>query len=153
MSSKIDLTAVVAAFPPTEARASWRLLVICLTPEATLLERGRRDRAPYTLWHEAALLRTNPGNRIDQSAVVQIVAELKAAYDVAGVGVDPWNAGNLVTELGELGVPVVEVPQTKAQMSAPSKEYEADIPTVVDAGGNPLMEWCMANVVVDRDNR
>jgi len=164
MSSKIDLTAIVAAFPPTEDRLAWRLVIICLTPEATLLARSRRDRAPYPLWVEAsdaarqldplaAFLRTNPGNRIDQAVVKAIVEELRARFNVASVGVDPWNAGNLVKELGDLGVPVVEVPQNVAQLSAPAKDFEADVlDGLVDAGGNPLMEWCASNVVVVRDS-
>src|SRR5580765_3986488 len=39
MSSKIDLTAVVLVFPPTETRERWRIAAWCLTPEDTLDER------------------------------------------------------------------------------------------------------------------
>jgi phage terminase large subunit-like protein len=156
MSSKIDLTAVVAVFPPTPTRDTWRVYAICLTPADTLTARARRDRAPYPQWVEGGYLRTCPGNRIDQDAVVAIVAELKALFDVQGVGVDPWNAGNLVKELGEgeLSLPVIEVPQNVRQMSAPSKDFEADVlDGLVDGGTNPLLAWCAANVVVDKDKQ
>lgn len=162
MSSKIDLTSVVIVFPPTTLRASWRMIAYCLTPEDTMLERASRDRAPYALWVKASepggrypgMLRTNPGNRIDQAVVRTIVHDAADVYDVQHIGVDPWNSGNLVKELGDDGFQVVEIPQTMQQMSAPSKEFEADVlDAIVDAGGNPLVGWCISNVVVQRDGK
>jgi len=154
MSSKIDLTAIAACFPPHEERRAWRFLIWCLTPDDTLAERARRDRAPYQLWKQAGYLATNPGNRIDQDEVRLIVRAAGAQFDVQLVGVDPWNAGNLEKDLGDDGFQVVEVPQTLQQMSAPSKEFEADVlDGLVDAGDNPLMTWAVSNVVVQRDNK
>ena len=155
LSSKIDLTAVVLVFPPTPTRATWRWLATCVTPEDTLVERARRDRAPYPLWVKAGLLKTNPGNRIDQSVVRTIIQEAAQVYDLQQIGIDPWNAGNLVKELGELdGFQVVEIPQTLQQMSAPSKDFEADVlDGLVDGGDNPLLLWCISNVVVQRDGK
>jgi phage terminase large subunit-like protein len=154
LSSKIDLTAIVLVFPPTVTRKTWRLIVYALTPEDTLEERAHRDRAPYPVWKAAGLLRTNAGNRIDQDAVRQIVTDAAKVFDVQQVGIDPWNAGNLVTDLTEDGFQVVEIPQTLQQMSAPAKDFEADVlDGLVDAGGNPLMAWCISNVVVQRDGK
>lgn len=154
MSSKIDLTAVCAAFPPLESERRWQLLVWCLTPEATLEARAHRDRAPYKLWVERGWLRTNPGNRIDQDVVRAIVVEASALFDVQQVGVDPWNAGNLVKDLEDDGFEVIEIPQTMQQMSAPSKDFEADVlDALVDAGANDLMTWAISNAVVQRDNK
>jgi phage terminase large subunit-like protein len=155
MSSKIDLTAVVLVFPPTETRKSWRIVPWCLTPADTLKERAHRDRAPYQHWVETAGLRTNPGNRIDQDVVRELVHEADSVFDVQQIAIDPWNAGNLVKDLGETdGHQVIEIPQNMQQMSAPSKDFEADVlDGLVDAGGNPLMTWCISNVVVQRDNK
>jgi len=154
LSSKIDLTAVVLVFPPTEDRASWRLWAWCLTPADTLPERARRDRAPYPHWKERGYLRTNPGNRIDQSAVAYMVHEADQQFDVQQIGVDPWNAGNLTNELTDEGFEVIEIPQTLPQLSAPAKDFEADVlDGLVDAAGNELMTWCISNVVVQSDNK
>jgi phage terminase large subunit-like protein len=154
MSSKIDLTAVVAMFPPEVEGGTWALLAWCLTPLATLADRARRDRAPYDQWVTDGYLHTNPGNRIDQRRVIEVVEDWLDAFDVQGIGIDPWNAGNLVTELGEFGVPVVEVPQTIPQMSAPSKEFEADVlDGLIDAGADPLVQWCASNAVAPGDNK
>ncbi len=142
LSSKIDLTAVVLVFPPTAASLSWRLVPMCLTPEDTLDEREHRDRAPYRRWVPDGFLRTNPGNRIDQGVVRALVHDAAQRYDVQQVGIDPWNAGNLVTDLVGDGLQVVEIPQTLPQMTAPAKDFEADVlDGLVDAGGNLLMSW------------
>lgn len=153
LSSKIDLTAVVLVFPPTPTRLPWRLIVWCLTPDDTLDERAHRDRAPYREWLRHGL-RTNPGNRIDQAVVRDMVHEASRLFDVKQIGVDPWNAGNLLADLHDDGFDVVEIPQNFHQMSAPAKEFEADVlDGLVDAGGNPLMTWCISNAVVQRDNK
>ena len=158
MSSKVDLTAVVLVFPPTAERSTWRIVPQCVTPDDTLDDRAHRDRAPYRTWltptRLGATLRTNPGNRIDQDVIIELVREAAARFDVQGVGLDPWNAGNLVKVLGDAGLKVVEIPQNLAQMSGPSKDFEADVlDGLIDAGGDALMTWCVSNVVVQRDQK
>jgi phage terminase large subunit-like protein len=154
LSSKIDLTAVVLVFPPTLTRKTWRLILWCLTPDETLEERAHRDRAPYLVWKAIGILGTNPGNRIDQDVVRDLANTAGKLFHVEQIGIDPWNAGNLVQDLTEDGFQVVEIPQTLQQMSAPAKDFEADVlDGLVDAGGNPLMAWCISNVVVNRDGK
>ena len=154
LSSKIDLAALVLRFPPTAIRSSTRLIVRALTPEETLQERARRDHAPYEQWVREGWLSTNPGSRIDQAVIRGWVREARARYRVQQIGIDPWNAGNLVTELDQEGLQPIEVPQNVGQMSSPSKEFEADVlEGLVDAGGNPLMRWCVSNAVVQRDQK
>jgi phage terminase large subunit-like protein len=156
LSSKIDLTALVLVFPPTADRLSWRLVPWCLTPEDTLEDRAHRDRVPYQTWlgptRLGRTLRTNPGNRIDQDVVLGMVREAAARFDVQQIGIDPWNAGNLVTDLTDAGFRVVEIPQNFSQLTGTAKDFEADVlDSLVDAGGDPLMTWCIANVRVQRD--
>lgn len=161
LSSKIDLAALAFAFPPTPARKRWRYLVRHFTPNDTLIERGRRDRAPYTLWKQRVIpgtswmsLTTNPGNRLDQDVLRAAVADAKAfGFLIQQIGFDPWNAGTLEQDLQEDGFDVVEIPQVLKHMSGPSKDFEAEVlDALVDAGGDPVLLWEAANVVVYRDN-
>ena len=154
LSSKIDLSAFVLCFPPTATRKQWRYLAWCFSPADTLDERAHRDRAPYPVWVDEHYLTTCPGNRIDQDLIRTAVNEAKTRYgfNLLKVGFDPWNAGNLEKDLQEDGFEVIEIPQVLAHMSAPSKEFEADVlDGLVDVGGNPLMAWMASNVVVYRD--
>jgi phage terminase large subunit-like protein len=156
-SSKLDLTAVGFAFPPNGERKTWRFILKCFTPEDTLRERARRDRAPYDVWVEQGWLETTPGNRIDQQAVRDALLWGKELFDLHEAGYDPWNAGNLHVDLQNDGfaeTQVIEVPQTFAHMSGPSKDFEADVlDGLVDVGGNPLFTWMAANAVVQRDGK
>lgn len=155
LSSKIDLAAVACCFPPTPERMTWRYVVWCFTPADTLLERARRDRAPYAQWVTEGYLFTNPGNRLDQNLIRAAVNDAKTVHGftiLLQVGFDPWNAGNIEADLQDDGFEVLEIPQTLPHMSAPSKEFEADVlDGLVDVGGNPLMAWMASNVVVYRD--
>ena len=154
LSSKIDLAAVAALFEPFGEDPRWRLLVEAFTPADTLDDRARRDRAPYGRWVEEGWLRKTSGNRIDYNALEACVRELDERFDLQGVGIDPWNAGNLVNDLTAEGFHVVEIPQTFAHLSAPSKEFEADVlDGHVDANSNPLVTWCASNAVVQRDGK
>ena len=156
MSIKIDLTAVVLVFPPTADRLSWRLVPWCLTPEDTLDARAQTDKVPYRTWlaptRLGLTLRTNPGNRIDQDVVRDMVHEAATRFDVQQIGIDPWNAGNLVKDLTDDGFRVVEIPQNLSQITGPAKDFEADVlDGLIDAGGDRLMTWCVSNARVQRD--
>lgn len=156
LSSKIDLAAFVLVFPPTATHPHWRYVVWCFTPADTLLERARRDRAPYPQWVDDGYLSTNPGNRLDQDLIRAAVTYARdvLGFNIQQLGFDPWNAGNLEKDLQEDGFEVLEIPQTLAHMSAPSKDFEADVlDGLADAGGNPLMAWSISNVVVYRDGK
>lgn len=157
LSSKIDLAAVASIFPPAGDREKWALLVHAFTPEDTLPERAHRDRAPYKTWVEQGWLTTTPGNRIDYDPIRDLISELDTLFDQRQIGYDPWNAGNLHANLIEDGFDaeqVIEIPQTMNHMSAPSKDFEADVlDGLIDGGNNPLLAWCVSNVVVQRDGK
>ena len=162
LASKIDLAALGLAFPPTAAHKAWRYVVRGFTPADTLVERAHRDRAGYIAWTTTLLagstwpvLTTCPGNRLDQDVIRAAVTDAKAfGFDLQQIGFDPWNAGNLEKDLQDDGFEVLEIPQTLAHMSAPSKEFEADVlDGLVDTGGNPMLLWMASNVVVYRDGK
>jgi phage terminase large subunit-like protein len=154
LSSKIDLTAIVALFPPTDTRRTWRLIARCLSPAATLEQRAQRDRAPYPTWVQRGWLETNPDNQIDQDVVKDIVLDFARRYQVQQIGIDPWNSGNLRKHLEDEGLGVLEIPQSIPQMGQVGKEFEADVlDGLVDANHNELMQWSIRNAVPAWDNK
>lgn len=158
LSSKLDLCALVAVFPPTVGRGRWVVVPWVFTPEDTLTERARRDRAPYVQWVEQGHLFTMPGTSIDHNKLRPVLKALRERVDIEAIGFDPWHAGQLVKDLhhadGFAEGHLIEVSQTYAGMSAGGLAFEAEVLAGdVDAGGSPLMAWCAANAVVQRDGK
>lgn len=158
LSAKLDLTALIALFPAGPGEPAAKVLRWIWTPEATLVERAHRDRAPYDQWRAAGILRTTPGTRIDSQVIRAALRELRAFATIRAVGFDPWHSEQLITQLvNEDGFPpetILEVPQTYRGMSSGASALEAAILAgEVDAGGDPLMTWSVGNVVVQRDGK
>lgn len=164
LASKIDLCAVSIVFPPAPpVRPRWRWLQQVWTPEATLDERARRDRAPYRVWCEQGWLLTTPGVRIDQQVVLDVVLAAVELYDVQLIGFDEWKADKLVSDIAEaIGDAELEpdeqrlvpVSQTFRGMSSACERVQADILAgEVDAGGCPVTAWCIGNVIANVDGK
>jgi phage terminase large subunit-like protein len=146
LASKSDLTALALWFPNDDG--SWELHIECWCPAARIEERSRADRVPYTQWREAGWLTATPGNSTDYGFVEKRIYELMKTYTLVELGVDPWNARDLTTRLGQNSVPVVEVPQTLAQLTTPAKELERLILTrKLRHRGSPLVRWTIGNAV------
>jgi phage terminase large subunit-like protein len=158
LASKLDLCAMTAAFPPTDTRLNWNVVRWVWTPLATLEERRHRDRAPYDQWIDRGYLIGVPGTRVDHRVIRDTLKVLAAQVEIAAIGFDPWHADQLQVQLvsddGFAEDQVLEVSQTFAGMSSGCKTMEAAVLAgEVDAGGCPLMEWCVSNAVVQRDNK
>jgi phage terminase large subunit-like protein len=107
---------------------------------------------PYELWARQAHLTATPGNTVDYSFIEARLHALMAEYDVQEIACDPWNARGFVAKLQADGLPIFEVSQTMANLTASSKELEKLILSRrLRHDGNPVMRWCIANVVADVD--
>lgn len=160
LASKLDLCALAAVFPPAEGiDPVWRVVRFVWTPRATAADRADRDRAPYPAWIDAGYLIGVDGTRVDHTVIRGALDELRAAgLLIRAIGFDPWHAEQiaiqLVNEDGFAADQVLDVPQTFAGMSSGCKALEADVLAGrVDAGGCPMMEWCVGNAVAARDNK
>lgn len=158
LASKLDLCALVALFPPTPTRSSWDVVRYVWTPADTLDERAHRDRAPYDVWRDAGDLIAVPGTSVDHQVIRDALADVAASSPIWAVGFDPWHADQLEKQLvNDDGFDVdnvIEISQTYAGMSSGCKALEAAVLAgQVNAGGCPLMTWCVGNAVVQRDNK
>lgn len=153
LASKIDLAAEVKLFRRDEGpKPHWYVFGRYYIPE----ERAEDpDKKHYAGWVEQGHLVATPGNVTDYDA---IEAGLKAdaeRYTYAQIGVDPYNATQIMTHLSGIGLEVVEVPQTVAHLSEAMKQVQA----VIEDGrihhdGNPVLAWAIGNVTaqVDRND-
>jgi len=121
-------------------------------PEEGIALRSRRDHVPYALWAEQGLITVTPGNVTDYDRVRADIVALAETYDIRELGYDRWNATQLVTQLIGDGAPMVPVGQGYASLSAPTKEWLGRIASgKVRHGGNPVLRWMAANLVVEQD--
>lgn len=158
LASKKDLCALSLVFPPTETRPRWRLIQHIWTPEETLVDRSRRDRAPYDIWVAQGWLQTTPGSRIDHAMVRQAILDARGRYNIELVGFDPWHADQLINQLitqdGFSDKQVLEVAQTYQGMSSACLHMQAEIlGGKVDAGGCPVTAWAVSNAVANQDGK
>lgn len=150
LSSTKDLTALVGVFPDA---TGFDVLPEFFVPADHIPERARRDRVPYDEWARHGLLNATPGNSVDYEYVRQTVLGWAKLFDLKVLGVDPWNARGLITQLGEQdGLTVVEVRQGFASLSAPSKALETAILSKrLRHNGHAVLRWCVGNVALETD--
>ena len=150
LSSTKDLTALVGVFPDA---TGFDVLPEFFVPADHIPERARRDRVPYDEWARHGLLNATPGNSVDYEYVRQTVLAWAALFDLQIIGVDPWNARGLITQLGEQdGLTVVEVRQGFASLSGPSKALETAILSKrLRHNGHAVLRWCVSNVSLETD--
>jgi phage terminase large subunit-like protein len=149
LSSKRDLTALVALFPDGNVI---KVLPMFFIPEERISERVKRDGVPYDVWSREHRLIATPGNVVDYAYIRRTINEWAEEFDVQMISVDPWNSTQLVTELEQDGHTVVEVRQGFASLSGPSKSFEKHVVgKTLEHDGNPVMTWCVKNAAVERD--
>lgn len=153
LSSTIDLTCFALVFPPFEEDPFWRVLVWFYVPEATIMERSKKDRVPYREWADAGFITATPGNSVDYAFIRRDICRAAEMFNLAEVAYDPWGAVKLATELdNEDGIPMVEHRQGYKSMSPPTKEMDKIIRSGLLAhGGHPVLRWCADNMAVEMD--
>lgn len=90
----------------------------------------------------------------DISAIVEIVADIKARGLLAAVAVDPAGLGEMIESLAEIGVTVedgsvVGAPQGYAMMNAIKTAERKLANGTLRHSGSSLMAWCVSNLKIE----
>lgn len=151
LATKVDIAALEYLFPPIGAVA---------TIDDPYIRIGRsflpgakvEEVAAYLGWHAQGLLDVTDGNVTDFAEIETAIQEACGLFDVEQVAFDPWQAAQLAQRMMAVGVPMLEYRNIVANMSAPMKELDALTKAgTIAHGGDPVMEWEMANVVAKLD--
>ncbi|MGI4856747.1 MAG: terminase large subunit [Janthinobacterium lividum] len=149
MSSTTDITAFVLLFPPDETRSFWCLLAWCFVPRAKIEQESASDAAPYRRWEEEGWLTVTEGAVVDYAVVKDRVVDANRTYALRETAFDSWNTMQLASELIDLDVTMVQVPQTTSGMSGGAKLLERIVyGKNLRHGGNPVVAWCAGNVAL-----
>ena len=152
LNEKADLGSLCLIFPPVGQEQEYRGLWWFWLPEDTAEQRREEGDPKYLEWARAGLLELTAGNVTDYDVIRDEVKLLAARFHIRQIGFDPWNATHLATQLGALGIEMVEVPQNFRHLSEASKDFEAKILSKrLLHDGNRLMRWMIDNVAIERD--
>ncbi len=158
LASVNDTTSLSLLFPPSDSRPLWSLRVQIFLPSSGMLERERKDRAPYRAWAKkgwVTLTDGMDGEVADYSAVRDAMNEADEKYVLVETGFDPWNAGELIRQLqDEDGFRMVSLQQGFQNLSPPMKEFERLVRSrQMDHGNNQALRWALDNIAVMTDNK
>ena len=152
LSSTSDITAFVMVFPPRNAAEDYIVLPHFWLPRETLNLRVRRDHVPYDVWEKQGLFHITEGNVVDYNFVRKTINELGEQFHILEIGVDRWNATQLITDLEGDGFIMVPIGMGFKDMSPGMKElYKLLLEGKVNHGGNPVLRWMAGNVVAEVD--
>lgn len=151
LSARTDLTALVIVGKVAEI---WQVEAHFWTPEQGLIDRAKRDRAPYDVWAKQGYLHTTPGATVDYEFVAQDAGAILANRNVQTVAYDRWRIALLQKELTEAGIdlPLTEFGQGFKDMSPALDTLESELLNKRLAHGNhPVLTMCASNAVVSKD--
>lgn len=151
LSLTTDLTAMVLA---AREDGVWHLLPVFWTPEATLADRSRRDRAPYEAWVRDGFMKATPGPAVEYGFVARDIAEVTQGMDIRKIGFDRHRMKILEGELERQGVVLPFEPFGQGFVSMAPAIDAAEVEFLhgrVRHGGHPTMTMCAANAVVTLD--
>lgn len=152
LSSTSDITAFVMVFPPEKEGGKYTVVPHFWLPMETLSLRVRRDHVPYDVWERQGLFHVTEGNVVDYNFVRRTINELSEQFHICEIGVDRWNATQLITDLEGDGFTMVPIGMGFKDMSPGMKElYKLLLEGKVNHGGNPVLKWMAGNVVAEVD--
>ncbi|MCL2105794.1 MAG: terminase large subunit [Oscillospiraceae bacterium] len=156
LSSTTDLTALVLVFPPIGGDIKYTVLPYFWLPEDVIDLRSRRDHVPYAVWKKAGVFDTTEGNVVDYDYIVAFIAKLATRFRIREIAYDRYGAEKIRRDLEELGAEhafsVFPFGQGFISMSPPSKDfYQFVMEGKMRHGRHPVLDWNLANVIVDED--
>jgi phage terminase large subunit-like protein len=158
LSSGGDLTTIGLEFPD-DNEEKYYLYSHSFMPRGRLEEHIETDLAPYDVWENMGLITVTGGSgdfKNDYKFIISHLKRLREEYDLEflGIGIDPHNADGILSDLEELGCPVVIITQSAKslndatvdiQLLCKSERLEYD-------KSNELLTWSMVNASITRNS-
>jgi len=153
LASKVDLCANVQLFKKRIADLDHLYAFARFyAPEASLED--PQNGAAYRKWAISGHITLTDGAETDFDLVRDDCLSLASKFTVREIGYDPWRATQLAHQLEKEGATVVEIRQNAGNLSAPMKELQGAVASGrFHHDGNPVLTWCIANVVSREDNK
>ena len=151
LSLTTDLTALVLI---AQKDAVWHVLPVFWTPEATLADRAKRDRAPYDAWVRDGFMKATPGPAVEYDFVARDIRDITEGMDIRQIGFDRHRIKTLQAELGRIDVelPMLEFGQGFVSMGPAVDRSEIEfLHHRFRHGMHPVLTMCAANAIIVQD--
>lgn len=121
-------------------------------PEAAVASRTERGSVPYAGWVAAGAMQQTSGDVADYAAIERDVVADARRFVPKEIAYDTWNASDLANRLVEAGLPMVQFIQGPKSYNPGLQALErAYISRKLCHGGDPVLTWNAANLVLRRD--
>lgn len=131
----------------------WRFV-----PRVAIYERTESALVPYRAWADANLLLEAGDETTDYDYIEETILTAKKTFNLQSIAFDPWNASQLIKNLQKRVTSppdqpfMVEFIQGPKSFHPAMKELErAYVSGKLSHGGDPVLNWCMANLVARTD--
>lgn len=158
LSSGGDLTTIGLEFPD-DTEEKYYLYSHSFMPRGRLEEHIETDLAPYDVWENMGLITVTGGSgdfKNDYKFIISHLKRLREEYDLEflGIGIDPHNADGILSDLEDLGCPVVIITQSAKSLN----DATVDIRLLCKSErleydkSNELLTWSMVNASLTRNS-
>ena len=160
LSATQDLTALVWVW--WDDKGKWNVKPTFWLPAVGLIQKSRRDRVPYDIWHRQGFLEVTPGKAIDYDFIAQHIKDCFDTMDIQTIAFDRWQFPFLAKNLERVGFPDWSLEGDEAKftkfgqgyisMSPALRTLESDlVENRLRHGMHPVLTMCAANAVVEID--
>lgn len=159
LAANTDLAAFALLFPPLDPEAPpetpegeipivWKFWV----PRGALHALDAYSGGRFTVWEREGWLNVSDGDVIDYEPIHEAIAEANRRYAFEDLSLDPWNASQTIRWAESEGITAVDVGQTFAKLSPPTKELLRLVRTRrLRHGGNPVARYNVDGFEVKQD--
>lgn len=127
--------------------------VIGFIPENKYQERMAVDKVPYDVYVREGYLILTEGSVVDYHLVQSYIEKWCKEYRVKEICFDRYQATNMMMNLNNEGYTVVEIPQSFAFLSEPTKEFRAQtFNQLIGHDGNRLLRRALMNAMTRVDD-
>lgn len=150
LSASSDLTSLCSLFSDGDTITPfWDLWI----PQEKADEYERKFNIPFSRWEKEGWINICPGNTIDFREVEARVLQIAENNSIKILGYDEWNSRDMASRLIEQhGVECIIEPQGYRLSNAIKKIKELIINGKALHSGNPVVTWCLDNVMIKEND-
>lgn len=124
-------------------------------PQDNIDQRAEQDQRIVRAFAARGHIEVTDGNTVDTNYVAQRIIQIMSPFNVAKIGVDPWNATGVTQTLETLGVPnptLTLMPQSFGTYNEPIKNWLSMLANkTFRHDGNEVLRWMASNAVGKSD--